>query len=98
MCNNKSENRSPKGSNFKEDDRALPIKQLLLYGWDFPSNILSPKNTPQVHKICIVLLVFLFILFFYRFNIYPNIDIYVHMYDGVRNLHILVQYTVHCTA
>ena len=31
MCNADSQKRSAKGSNFKEDDRALPLYKLLLY-------------------------------------------------------------------
>ena len=31
MCNVKGQKRSAKGSNFKEDDRDLPLLELLLY-------------------------------------------------------------------
>ena len=32
-CNTESQERSAKGSNFKEDDMVLPLWKLLLYGW-----------------------------------------------------------------
>ena len=31
-CNDESQNNSAKGSNFKEDDRPLPLYELLLFG------------------------------------------------------------------
>ena len=50
-CNAESQNRSAKGSNFKEDNRALPLLELLHYGGN---NALAEKLWNQALQNCIL--------------------------------------------
>ena len=48
MCNAESQKRSAKGSNFKEDDSALPLLELLLYGSNPEATTTRDRNNGEI--------------------------------------------------